>query len=185
MKPAGFAGKAVLVTGGSRGIGRAIVDALRRRGRRRDVLLSRQRARRRRTLSRLRARPAMKCTAQQVDVTRRRRRARPRSSGRRARRAHRRAGEQRRRDPRQSARGDSTTTTSRAVLDTNVGGVFNMARAVVPYMIMQRAGRDRQPELGGRREGRPRPDELRGEQGRDQRVHARARRRARAAQDHA
>jgi len=27
------------------------------------------------------------------------------------------------------------------VLDTNVGGVFNMARAVVPHMIMQRSGR--------------------------------------------
>jgi len=27
------------------------------------------------------------------------------------------------------------------VLDTNVGGVFNVTRAVVPYMIMQRAGR--------------------------------------------
>ena len=29
----------------------------------------------------------------------------------------------------------------RAVLDTNVGGVFNVTRAVVPYMVMQRAGR--------------------------------------------
>jgi 3-oxoacyl-[acyl-carrier protein] reductase len=28
-----------------------------------------------------------------------------------------------------------------AVLDTNVGGLFNMCRAVVPYMISQRAGR--------------------------------------------
>ena len=42
---AGLAGKAVLVTGGSRGIGRAIVELLRRRRRRRDVLLSRQRRR--------------------------------------------------------------------------------------------------------------------------------------------
>ena len=29
----------------------------------------------------------------------------------------------------------------RAVLDTNVSGVFNVTRAVVPFMIMQRAGR--------------------------------------------
>src|SRR5205807_5668444 len=29
----------------------------------------------------------------------------------------------------------------RAVLETNVGGVFNMARAVVPHMIVQRAGK--------------------------------------------
>jgi 3-oxoacyl-[acyl-carrier protein] reductase len=28
----------------------------------------------------------------------------------------------------------------RTVLDTNIGGVFNMSRAVVPYMVMQRAG---------------------------------------------
>ena len=28
-----------------------------------------------------------------------------------------------------------------SVLDTNVGGVFNMARAVVPHMIVQRAGK--------------------------------------------
>ena len=28
----------------------------------------------------------------------------------------------------------------RTVLDTNVGGVFNVTRAVVPYMVMQRAG---------------------------------------------
>ena len=44
-------------------------------------------------------------------------------------------------------------------------------------------GPDRQHQLGRRREGRPGPDQLRGEQGRDQRVHARAGRRARAAQD--
>jgi len=29
----------------------------------------------------------------------------------------------------------------RAVLDTNVGGVFNVTRAVVPYMVSQRAGK--------------------------------------------
>jgi 3-oxoacyl-[acyl-carrier protein] reductase len=29
----------------------------------------------------------------------------------------------------------------RVVLDTNVGGVFNVTRAVVPYRVMQRAGR--------------------------------------------
>ena len=29
----------------------------------------------------------------------------------------------------------------KTVLDTNVGGVFNVTRAVVPYMVMQRAGR--------------------------------------------
>jgi 3-oxoacyl-[acyl-carrier protein] reductase len=28
----------------------------------------------------------------------------------------------------------------RTVLDTNIGGVFNITRAVVPYMVMQRAG---------------------------------------------
>ena len=32
-----------------------------------------------------------------------------------------------------------------AVLDTNVTGVFNVTRAVVPYMVSQRAGTHRQP----------------------------------------
>ncbi len=70
------------------------------------------------------------------------------------------------------------------VLDTNVTGVFNVTRAVAPYMISQAQRAHRQPELGVGREGRPRPDQLRGEQGRDQRVHAGAGRGARAAQDH-
>ncbi len=62
-------------------------------------------------------------------------------------------------------------------------GVFNVTRAVAPHMIGKRARPDHQPELGRGREGRPRPDQLRGEQGRDQRVHAGAGGRARAAQD--
>ncbi len=71
-----------------------------------------------------------------------------------------------------------------AVLDTNVGGVFNVARAVVPHMIVQRGRQDHQRRLGRRREGRPRPDQLRRQQGRDQRLHACAGGRARAAPDH-
>ena len=72
----------------------------------------------------------------------------------------------------------------RAVLDTNVGGVFNVTRAVVPHMIARRAGKIVNLSSVVGREGRSRPDELRREQGRDQRLHARARGRARAAQDH-
>ena len=69
------------------------------------------------------------------------------------------------------------------VLDTNVTGVFNVTRAVVPYMISQRAGRIVNiSSVAGEKGGRG-PDQLRGEQGRDQRLHARARGRARAAQD--
>ncbi len=44
--PSGLAGKTAIVTGGSRGIGRAIVDAARGRGRRRHVLLPRECGRR-------------------------------------------------------------------------------------------------------------------------------------------
>ena len=60
---------------------------------------------------------------------------------RRPRRPHRRAGEQRWRRSATIRSRRSTTTTSASVLDTNVGGVFNVTRAVVPHMIMQRAGR--------------------------------------------
>jgi len=42
------------------------------------------------------------------------------------------------RDNQLAAMSDEDVT---AVLDTNIGGVFNMTRAVVPHMIMQRAGR--------------------------------------------
>ncbi len=70
------------------------------------------------------------------------------------------------------------------VLDTNVTGVFNMARAVVPHMISQRAGKIVNiSSVAGEKGGRG-PDQLRREQGRDQRDDARARGRARAAQDH-
>jgi 3-oxoacyl-[acyl-carrier protein] reductase len=42
------------------------------------------------------------------------------------------------RDNQLAAMSDEDVT---AVLDTNVGGVFNLCRAVVPHMIVQRAGR--------------------------------------------
>ena len=72
----------------------------------------------------------------------------------------------------------------RTVLDTNVVGVFNMTRAVVPHMISQRAGKIINISSVVGREGRARPDQLRRQQGRDQRLHARAGGRAGAAQDH-
>ena len=159
--------------------------AVRRRGRRRDVLLPRATRRRRRTSS-----------------------ATPRGSGHEGARPSRSTSAtpppaRRRSSASPSAAGASTCwSTTRAsirdnplaalddddvqdVLDTNVAGVFNVTRAVVPYMIMQRAGKIVNLSSVVGREGRPRPDQLRGEQGRDQRVHARAGGRAGAAQDHA
>ncbi len=72
----------------------------------------------------------------------------------------------------------------RTVLETNVTGVFNMARAVVPYMVSKRRGKDREHQFRFRRERWARPDQLRRQQRRDQRIHQSAGRRTRAPQHH-
>jgi acyl carrier protein len=70
------------------------------------------------------------------------------------------------------------------VLDTNVGGVFNVVRAVAPHMIVQRGGKIINLSSVAGEKGRARPDQLRGEQRCDQRVHTRARGGTGGAQDH-
>ena len=71
----------------------------------------------------------------------------------------------------------------RTVLDVNVIGVFNVTRAVAPYMISKRAGRIvNLSSVSGRRAGAGRPTTRRARA--RSTVHARARRGARTAQDH-
>ena len=43
----------------------------------------------------------------------------------------------------------------RAVLDTNIGGIFNVTRAVVPHMIARRAGEEVKSRILLRRFGTP------------------------------
>ena len=132
----GFAGKTVIVTGGSRGIGRAIVELFASEGA--DVtFFYRGNAE---AAAAVLAAAGGKVAAEQVDVT---------DAAACAAAVERVAERSGRvdvlvnnagiiRDNQLAAMSDEDVS---AVLDTNVGGVFNMTRAVVPHMIMQRAGR--------------------------------------------
>jgi 3-oxoacyl-[acyl-carrier protein] reductase len=108
----GLAGKVALVTGGSRGIGRAIVELFANDGM--DVVFF-YRGNERAAQEVVAAVQAAggRCEAMQVDVA--------------------------------DAEGVATAVEhiidSRGVLDTNVGGVFNVTRAVVRHMISKRSGR--------------------------------------------
>ena len=132
----GLAGKRVVVTGGSRGIGRAIVQMLAGEGC--DVtFFYRGNAEAAKeavaaaggnvTAEQLDVRDAAACAAAIERVMER---------GERIDILVNNAGIIR--DNQLAALEDDDVTD---VLDTNVGGVFNVTRAVVPYMIMQRAGR--------------------------------------------
>jgi 3-oxoacyl-[acyl-carrier protein] reductase len=137
-QPSGLAGKSVLVTGGSRGIGRAVVETFAGEGAAvtffyRDnveaadnVVATLRGAGNDVHAERVDVKSAAACIAA-VDVL--------------AERAGRidvlvnNAGVIR--DNALTGLSDDDIET---VLDTNVGGVFNVTRAVVPYMVMQRAG---------------------------------------------
>ena len=134
----GLAGKAVIVTGGSRGIGRAVVEILSAEGAdvtflfREDtaaaaeVIATGRAAGRPITAERVDVRDAHGCTEAvervaercgHIDVL-------VNNAG----------------IVRDSLLGLLGEDDVRAVLETNVGGVFNVTRAVVPHMIARRAG---------------------------------------------
>ena len=136
--PSGLVGKSVLVTGGSRGIGRAIVELFADEGAAVTFFYRENAAAAQEVVATMRA-AGHDVHAEQVDVTDSA--ACNTAVERLAERTERidvlvnNAGVIR--DNPLAALGDDDI---KAVLDTNVGGVFNVTRAVVPYMVMQRAG---------------------------------------------
>ncbi len=136
--PSGLAGKAVLVTGGSRGIGRAIVELFADEAAQVTFFYRGNAEAAQAVVGALRA-AGHDAHAEQVDV--RDSAACHAAVERIADRAGRidvlvnNAGVIR--DNPLTALSDEDV---KVVLDTNVGGVFNVTRAVAPYMVMQRAG---------------------------------------------
>ena len=135
----GLAGKAVLVTGGSRGIGRAIVELFARDGAEVAFFYRGNAAAATEVVEQARA-AGLRVQADQVDVTD------AKAVGGAVERL---AGEWGRIDIlvnnagviRDNLLGLLEDEDVRAVLETNVGGVFNVTRAVVPHMIARRAGK--------------------------------------------
>jgi len=138
MKPAGLDGKSVLVTGGSRGIGRAIVELFAGEGAAVTFFYRGNASAAQEVVATAKA-AGHDVQCAQVDVTNAAACASAVEAF--ADRAGRidvlvnNAGVIR--DNPLAALDDDDIKT---VLDTNVGGLFNMSRAVVPYMVMQRAG---------------------------------------------
>jgi 3-oxoacyl-[acyl-carrier protein] reductase len=135
----GLAGKTVLVTGGSRGIGRAIVELFARDGAEVAFFYRGNAAAATEVVEQARA-AGLRVQADQVDVTD------AKAVGVVVERL---AGEWGRIDIlvnnagviRDNLLGLLEDEDVRAVLETNVGGVFNVTRAVVPHMIARRAGK--------------------------------------------
>jgi 3-oxoacyl-[acyl-carrier protein] reductase len=139
LTDSGLAGKAVIVTGGSRGIGRAIVEMLSSEGADVSFLFREDTAAAAEVVAagQITGRPI---TAEQVDV-----RDAPACALAVERIAERYGridvlinGAGVVRDGLLGFLGDDDV---RTVLETNVGGVFNVTRAVVPHMIARRAGK--------------------------------------------
>ncbi len=139
LRDSGLEGKAVIVTGGSRGIGRAIVESFAAQGAdvtfffRADrtaanaVVASSERSAARVTAEQVDVRDADACSAAvervaercgHIDVL-------VNNSG----------------IARDNLLAMLDDEDLRAVLDTNVAGAFNVARAVIPHMVAQRAGK--------------------------------------------
>ena len=135
----GLAGKVAIVTGGSRGIGRAIVELFSAEGADVTFFYRGQVAAAQEVVAAAQSAGA-RVEAEQVDV--RDSKACAAAVDRVAERAGRidilvnNAGVIR--DNQLAAMDDEDVS---MVLDTNVGGVFNVTRAVVPHMIVQRSGK--------------------------------------------
>jgi len=135
----GLAGKAVIVTGGSRGIGRAIVELFSVEGADVTFLFRENTAAAAEVIAAGRA-AGRQITAEQVDVRD------PQGCAAAVERVAERGG---RIDVlvnnaglvRDNLLGLLEDDDVRAVLDTNIGGIFNVTRAVVPHMIARRAGK--------------------------------------------
>jgi len=139
MVASGIADKSVIVTGGSRGIGRAIVELLAgegadvtffyrdNRGAADEVLAAGRDAGQRIAAEQVDVRDSAACAAAVERIAERNGRLDVLVNN---------AGIIR--DNPLAAMDDDDV---KSVLDTNVGGVFNVTRAVVPHMIMQRAGK--------------------------------------------
>jgi 3-oxoacyl-[acyl-carrier protein] reductase len=139
LPDSGLADQAVIVTGGSRGIGRAIVELLAAEGA--DVtFLYRQGAAAAAEIVAAGRTAGWRITAEQVDIRE------PAACAAVVERVVERCG---RIDVlvnnagviRDNLLGLLEDEDVRVVLETNVGGVFNMTRAVVPHMIARRAGK--------------------------------------------
>jgi 3-oxoacyl-[acyl-carrier protein] reductase len=136
--PSGLLGKSTLVTGGSRGIGRAIVELFAEEGARVTFFYRDNADAAQDVVAKMRE-AGHDVDAERVDVTDKA--ACSAATERLADRAGRidvlvnNAGVIR--DNPLTGLDDDDI---KVVLDTNVGGVFNVTRAVVPYMVMQRAG---------------------------------------------
>ena len=135
----GITGKVVVVTGGSRGIGRAIVELFGAEGADVTFLYRQDTAAAAEILAAGQA-AGWRISAEQVDVRD------PQACAAAVERAVERCGHidvliNNAGVIRDNLLGLLEDEDVRVVLDTNVGGVFNMTRAVVPHMIARRAGK--------------------------------------------